>query len=131
MPNDSLVGNTHYAAILENIQAHRDTHRRLLGDLRHFELSLSDRLARSSSGIESQIRKLVELSRRFLNASLATSNSEMSAHFLAAVEYFLEEDDTNPDFGDYDGFDDDLEIFKLVAKKHSVLELLEGLVAAA
>lgn len=108
MPENEPLENLNYAAIMGNIQAHRDTHRRLLNDLRRFEPS-----------------------RCFLNASLASLTLEVSANLLAAAEYFLEEDDTKPDFHDYDGFDNDLEVFKLVAKKNSALELLEGLVNAA
>ncbi len=59
--------------------------------------------------------KCMELSRQLLEICESDPESELVPYCLAAINYFIETNDVNPDFSTIDGFDDDFEVLDKIA----------------
>jgi len=64
---------------------------------------------------QDKARQCLAISRELLGKCEANPNAEFVPFCLAAINYFIETDDANPDFSTLDGFDDDLEVLEKVA----------------
>ena len=106
----------HFAHSLDGILGYRDSFKRLSSDLKRFESTVPTLFSGGAEGNERAVRRLISLSREMLKLCQCDPTQPFVPYCLAAISYFLDNDDGIPDFQSYDSFDDDEEVFREVVK---------------
>jgi uncharacterized membrane protein YkvA (DUF1232 family) len=105
---------------LKVVTEHHYAIERLAKDLKAFEGRVDRELAGNSTLMETQIRTLMATARDFLALCRRDGAAEHVPYCLAAVDYLLNSEDAVTDFTDYDGFEDDVEVFRQVVDRFNL-----------
>lgn len=108
------------------IVEHHYTIERLTKDLKRFEGEVDRQLEAGSPVMLSQVQRLVAISREFLSLCRHDGKAAHVPYCLAAIDYLVSSEDAVPDFKDYDGFEDDLAVFKHVVEQFDLKVKVNG-----
>lgn len=105
-----------FEASLNSILEYHDSFKRLSDDLRRFELTLHTRLTEGQA-IEIQVRRLLRTAKKLLTLCRMNPTEKYVPQCLAAIDYFVQSEDSMKDFSGLDSFDDDAAVFEAVIQE--------------
>ncbi len=111
---------TAYGQSLRKILSYEDVIDRLNRDLQKFPGKLEEGLRQNEFLDRDLAESLLEMCRQLLAQCANSMPKDQVPFVLAAVDYFLNKDDGEPDFKSLDGFQDDEAVLKAVITQFGI-----------